>query len=139
MKVVLRISVLACALVMVTGVVKAGPATPQEAAEAEQKMGHMQESIQKTLNEEFSKCVGDSPLNSRRQECGRKSPPILAQARASVNNCRRYYARGTREQLQCQVSSYERAEQSLRESKPFVPFENPNGSDKSRKNTYQKI
>ena len=102
-------------------------------------MGEIDQSIRKTLNEAFVQCVSDSPLNARRRECDRKTPRILDQVQISVNNCKRYYARGTREQLDCQVSSHERAEQALKHSKPFVPFENPDGSDKSKKNTFRKI
>lgn len=90
--------------------------------------------------EELARCIGDSPLNSRRSECARQgASPIYDLARQSATNCFSYYARGTRELWECKAEGYERALQSLREKREFKPFEAPDGSSKSRKNTFKKI
>lgn len=116
------------------------PITDKEESILEYRVLRAQTAMREWGAEEFARCVGDSPLNSRRSECGRQgSSPIYDLARQSETNCFSYYARGTRELWECRADGYERALQSLREKTEFKPFEAPDGSSKSRKNTFKKI
>ena len=133
------ITTLVSILLLVPAVCTATPIKAEEVSAMEYKIQELQEAMHQLINDEFSQCVGDSPLNSKRNECGRKSPVIFDQIRISEKNCFFYYAQGTKEQWECKVNSNERALQSLREKKVFKPFEAPDGSSKSKINSFQKI
>ena len=126
-------------VVLCCSITHAEPLSSSEQQTLANRADEADENIEKLLLDRFNKCVAESPLNSRRAQCAKERGPIRDQATQSSNNCIQYYARGTREQWECRASSYERAYKSLQQGSKFEPFEAPDGSTKSKKNTFTKI
>jgi len=130
----------ACVLaVAATSVIAQQPRGPMDDAERrnlEGKLELAQAAIIKLTAEKMQSCADSSPLNSVRQQCAKRVPDVKRPVYDSENNCKMYFAGGTRELLECRISSNERGLASLRDGTPFKPFEAPDGSTKkSRKNT----